>query len=50
MSASARSRLDKGDIADAIAHYQQALDLDANSVLAHMNLGIVLAQKEGDFR
>ena len=38
----------KGDVADAIAHYEQALESDPDFAPAHMNLGSLLA-KQGDF-
>ncbi len=38
----------KGDITDAIGHYEQALELEPNFALAHTNLGSLLATN-GDF-
>ncbi len=38
----------KGDQAEAAAHYDQALNLDASTAAAHTNLAVLLA-KQGDF-
>ena len=38
----------KGDIAEAIAHYEQALAMDPNFGTEHLSLGMLLA-KNGDF-
>ena len=35
----------KGQVDDAVAQYQKALEIDPNSFVTHSNLGLVLFQK-----